>query len=210
MSDFRIVLASASPRRAELLAGLGLAVEAVPSGLEETAVDGERPEQMVARLAAEKGRHVGATLRDRNGLVAVLAADTAVVLDEHVLGKPRDRAEAESMLRILSGRTHRVVTGVWLGRSDDGRSAAAVEVTRVRFRSLDRATLEWYVGTGEPLDKAGAYGIQGLGVFLTESVSGSWTNVVGLPLERLPALFGEIGLDLLGATRSARRNVSPR
>jgi septum formation protein len=126
-----------------------------------------------------------------------MAADTAVVLEELVLGKPADNTEAAGMLFRLSGRVHQVVTGVFLLRTDDGRSARAVESTGVRFRTLSRPLIDWYVSTGEPLDKAGAYGIQGRGVLLTAGVEGSWTNVVGLPLERLPGLFSQIGFDLL-------------
>jgi len=210
MTGLRLVLASESPRRASLLDGVGLEVERVPSGLDEKFVEGEAPEDMVARLASAKGRHVALSLGREAGSAVVLAADTAVVLDGTVLGKPSNPASAGSMLRMLSGRTHRVLTGVFVMRTDDARSAAATEVTRVTFRTLDAATVRWYLGTGEPMDKAGAYGIQGFGAFLTRSIEGSWSNVVGLPLERLPALFAEVGLDLLGCSRSDSGAVTPR
>jgi septum formation protein len=170
--------------------------EIVPSGLGEEKRDGESPRRTVARLARAKGMHVVDTLGDADGATVVLAADTAVVLGSTILGKPETGTEAVEMLRLLSGRTHEVYTGIHLHRTDLPADASTVEVTRVRFRELDEATIRWYVDTGEPLDKAGAYGIQGRGVFLTSHIEGSWSNVVGLPLERLPGLFREIGLSL--------------
>jgi septum formation protein len=166
--------------------------------LPEAAIAGESPEDHVRRLAgakAEWGRR-----RDPDALV--LAADTAVVLDSsagpELLGKPAGREEARRMLRRLSGREHRVLTGLAL-RGPGGASAEDVRSTRVRFARLDEATIEWYVRTGEPLDKAGAYGLQGCAAVLIEEIRGSWSNVVGLPLDALPALFARAGYDLLGA-----------
>jgi septum formation protein len=126
----------------------------------------------------------------------VLAADTEVVLDGRVLGKPADAAQASRMLRDLRGREHEVLTGVRLVRTDDGRAAGGVEVTRVRFGDCDDVLIEAYVRTGEPFDKAGAYAIQGRGVLLTAGIDGSWSNVVGLPVERLPGWFAAIGVAL--------------
>lgn len=153
---------------------------------------------MVARLAEAKGEQVAGGLGRCSSPTVVLAADTAVVLGDTVLGKPADDAEAAEMLRTLSGMKHFVFTGLHLVRADDNRRAGAVESTRVGFRKLDERFIRWYVSTGEPRDKAGAYGIQDRGVLLTTEIVGSWTNVVGLPLERLPGLFREIGLDLTG------------
>src|SRR6185369_11903005 len=122
-----------------------------------------------------------------------LGADTVVVLDGEILGKPADAAGAERMLRALSGREHRVLSGVCVLRADGGREAAGVAATLVRFRAYGGDTVRWYVGTGEPMDKAGAYGIQGKGALLVASIDGSWSNVVGLPLEILPGLLESIG-----------------
>lgn len=148
------------------------------------------------RLAAAKARSVASRLESQGLVALVLAADTLVALDGVMLGKPRDDADAARMLQALSGRTHDVHTGVFLLRTDDGRSAASAVCTRVRFRTYDSDTVRWYVATGEPADKAGAYNIHGPGVFLSEAIEGSWTNVVGLPLEKLPQMFLEIGVDL--------------
>ncbi len=192
-----IVLASASPRRLELLRALGLRVTPRPSGLPEPADGGAPPEELVVRLAELKGRHVTGLLREEGRRALVLGADTEVVLDDTTLGKPRDPADAAAMLRRLAGRDHEVLTGVYLARTDDARETSAVSRTRVRFRDYDERTIKAYVRSGEPLDKAGAYGIQGRGVLLTERIEGSWSNVVGLPLELLPELFRHVGVDLL-------------
>lgn len=193
----RVVLASASPRRAELLRAIGLAPVVAPSGVDEDPLTGETPAAHVARLAARKGL----TVRER--LVAagepaalVLAADTVVALGDRLLGKPSDAADAEAMLLALRGRTHHVWTAVWLARSDDPRTAGGVERTAVRFHEYDRQAIRRYVETGEPLDKAGAYAIQGGGAEFAAQVDGSWSNVVGLPLERLPAWLAELDLTL--------------
>ncbi len=189
-----LILASASPRRLELLRGAGLDPRVVVPRVDETVRPGEAPEARVARLAIEKVHAVELDLAAQAQLAVVLGADTEVVLDGRPLGKPRDAVEAAAMLRALRGRVHEVLTGVHLLRRDEQRSATAVAVTRVRFRSFDDATLAAYVATGEPLDKAGAYGIQGHGASLVESVDGSWSNVVGLPVEQLPAWLERIGL----------------
>jgi septum formation protein len=197
----RVILASASPRRLDLLRAIGLSPEIRPSGVEETDLPGERPEQLVRRLAEAKGRDTASRIGDGEPPSLVLSADTAVVVDDRALGKPADEREARSMLDSLRGRAHEVITGVFLMRTDDGRSTCDAETTRVWFRHFDERTVTDYVATGEPMDKAGAYGIQGRGGALVERVRGSWTNVVGLPLERLPEWAGRIGLDLsrLGA-----------
>src|SRR5262245_22025141 len=189
----RLVLASASPRRRELLSGLGLDFEVRPVDLDETPLPGEEPRPYVLRLAREK-----AAARAAPGEL-VLAADTIVVLDGELLGKPRDPEDARRMLAKIAGREHTVFTGIALEEPGDGgdggdgrdagRRAAAIEESRVRMASLSAAEIGWYVGTGEPLDKAGSYAVQGLGALLVEAVSGNYTNVVGLPLPATRRLF---------------------
>jgi septum formation protein len=172
------VLASASPRRREILGNLGLTFEVQPADIEETRAPGEPPAVYVARLAREKAEAVA---RARLTEAAVLAADTTVVIDEHVLEKPRDRADSERMLRMLRGRTHQVHTGVCLLLWPERTLAQLTVTTQVRFRDFDYATLRGYVASGEGLDKAGSYGIQALGQALVSEIHGSYTNVVGLP-----------------------------
>jgi septum formation protein len=188
------VLASSSPRRRTLLRQIGVEPDVRPAGLAEDLRPGEEPRDHVRRLAEAKGRSVAPGLAaSPAGLI--LSADTVVVIDGHLLGKPADPEEATGMLRRLSGRTHDVLTAMWLARTDDARCTSWVESTRVRFRSCPEALVRWYVATGEPFDKAGAYGIQGRGALLVDGIEGSWTNVVGLPVERLPDLLDEIGVD---------------
>jgi septum formation protein len=194
-----LLLASASPRRLSLLLALGCDVRAKPAQISEEARPRESPGAYVLRLAEEKARACATGVEGLPASGLVLGADTVVVLDGAVLGKPKDASDARRMLRLLSGREHEVVTGVCLLRLDDGRAARGATVTRVRFRPYDDATIDWYVGTGEPMDKAGAYGIQGKGVMLSDGIEGSWSNVVGLPLECLPGLCREVGLDFLRA-----------
>jgi len=198
MSDqpSRLVLASASPRRQALLRRLGLSPEVLPSDLPEQALPGESPRATVTRLAEAKGRHVLARLGDSAPACVVLAADTAVVLDGQVLGKPSDGADSTRMLRALSGRTHEVLTAVFLVRTDDDRALCEVERSRVRFREYDERTIAEYVASGEGGDKAGGYGIQGRGARLAAAVEGSLSNVVGLPIERLADWLARIGVDL--------------
>jgi septum formation protein len=189
----------------DLLRGLGFSPAVVPARLHERNHPGESPREMVLRLATAKANLVARDLLAHSACYVVLAADTAVVIDGRVLGKPRDTAEAAEMLRLLRGRTHEVLTGVCLVRTDDGRSVAEVETTRVRFGNYDEDVIRTYVETGEPMDKAGAYAIQSGGSRLAEAVDGSWSNVVGLPLERLPDWLGRIDVDLddLGARTKA-------
>ena len=196
MGRFDLVLASASPRRLELLRGLGLSPLVRPPRIDERERRGEAMQQCVLRLAREKGRAVVRTL-DRSARPAVvLAADTVVALEGRALGKPRDADDARAMLAALSGRDHEVWTGVFLHRTDDASEASGADTTRVFFRRYDEDTIRRYVDTGEPLDKAGAYGIQGGGAKFAERLEGSWSNVVGLPLERLPGWLAELGLSL--------------
>lgn len=185
-----IVLASGSPRRLELLQRMGIEPLVQVADVDEAPLAGEAPAQTVARLAGAKARAVEAPPG-----ALVLAADTEVVLDGTVLGKPVGAREAAAMLRALSGRAHRVLTGVHV-RVDE-REAAAVEETVVRFRALGDDEIEAYVATAEPYDKAGGYGIQDAGGMFVERIEGSDTNVVGLPLATVVRLADEVGVTLL-------------
>ncbi|HZA50651.1 MAG TPA: Maf family protein [Myxococcaceae bacterium] len=171
-----LVLASGSPRRRELLERLGFQLEIVPPEVDESPREGEDPRDYVLRLAREKAERVST----RREAWLVLAADTSVVLGAEILGKPRDGAEAAAMLARLSGRDHRVLTGV--ATAVAGSAEAVAVETRVHFRSLTEEEIRWYVESGEPLDKAGAYAIQGLGATFVRAIEGSVSNVVGLPL----------------------------
>lgn len=192
----RLILASRSPRRLRLLREIGVEPLVRPAGIDESPRDGERPLALVRRLAEAKGRGVLAALSPPLDDLAVVAADTAVVLGDRALGQPRDDAEAIRMLRSLSDREHTVLTGLFLCRGDDGRSRLAAAATRVRFHPLDAATIRAYVATGEPRGKAGAYAIQGRGGELVRGVTGSWSNVVGLPLELLGRCLDELAIDV--------------
>lgn len=172
----RLVLASASPRRKEILETLGLRFDVCPSDADEVAREGEAPAALVRRLAEEKAREVAG--REHGW---VLGADTVVVVDGEVLTKPSDDRVAASMLERLGGRWHEVVTGVAVIGEADSRATAIAVTTRVCFRALDRARVRRYVATGEGRDKAGAYAVQGLGSGLVSRIEGSYTNVVGLP-----------------------------
>ena len=178
----RIILASGSPRRAELLRAAGIELDVMPSNADETAHPGETPEAYVRRVAEAKAT---AVLRRANGR-PVLAADTVVVVDDVILGKPVDRDDAKRMLRMLSGRAHEVITGVTLlsdGVPGKARSALTrVERTVVEFGTLSEEDIAWYVDTGEPDDKAGAYAIQGYASRFITRIAGSYSNVVGLPV----------------------------
>jgi septum formation protein len=191
------VLASGSPRRAELLARLGLSPAVRPTDVDETPRPSERADDLVVRLAAAKAA-ASAALGDGRDEV-VLAADTEVTLDGQVLGKPLDRDDAGRMLRQLAGRTHEVVTGIAVVR---GPVSAVTRVsTQVTFRDLSDDEVAWYLATGEPDDKAGAYGLQGAGAVLVSRVDGSDTNVIGLPLAETVDLLRDVGLEVLAPSR---------
>jgi septum formation protein len=182
----RLVLASASPRRSELLRSVGLDVDVIPADIDESVQPGELPADYVMRLSAEKA----AVVADRVGTdVIVVAADTTVDVDGEILEKPADHADARRMLGLLSGRTHLVHTGVTVLRSSGVGSegtgttnTAAVVETAVEFVELTPAMIDWYIASGEPFGKAGAYAIQGAGGALVRRLEGSVTNVIGLPL----------------------------
>ena len=171
-----LVLASASPRRAEILRSLRIPFTARPVDIPEEPLPGETAEAAAARLSGEKA----AVAARRDPEAWILAADTLVFLDGAILGKPRDDVDAATMLRRLSGREHGVVTSVHL-RHGDAAGRGVAEVSRVRFAPLDEDEIAWYVATGEPRDKAGAYGVQGLGARFIDEIHGSFTNVMGLP-----------------------------
>jgi septum formation protein len=172
----RLILASSSARRAELLRAAGIAFEIVPAEIDERPLAGETPAAHVERLAREKAGAVA----PQHPRAEILAADTTVVIDGLMLGKPADDTEARAMLTRLSGRTHEVLTGVALIR--DGHLASAVDTTSVRFVPMSDADIDWYVASGEPWGKAGAYGIQGLASRFVDRIEGSYSNVVGLPM----------------------------
>ena len=178
-----LVLASASPRRRELLTQAGYSFEVRPAHIPEDPYEGEDPVAYVTRLAREKAeavfRELSATGNADHSLV-VLGADTTVTLDNHILGKPEDAADAARMLRLLSGRSHHVITGVAVVTADGAEVAA--EVTAVRFLTMSDEEIAAYVANGEPMDKAGAYGIQGFAARWIPRVEGCYFNVVGLPL----------------------------
>lgn len=187
----QLVLASASPRRRDLLAGLQLDFEVRSAEIDESALTDELPEDHVLRLARAKAQAVAWPGE------LVLAADTVVVLEGRILGKPADPAEAHQMLSSLTGREHDVYTGVALFEPDRDTLVSATDRSEVRIAALDKDEISWYVSTGEPLDKAGSYAIQGLGALFVEKVVGNYTNVVGLPLPLTRSLFRQLSYDIL-------------
>ena len=187
MKPRELILASASPRRRELLTGLGITYAVLAASIDETPHPGEPPESYVRRLAEEKASAIAVSQPGK----LVLGADTAVVLDGEILGKPEHPGIARQMLARLSGETHSVLTGVAL--SGVWRESLVVE-TRVEFRALGNDEIDWYVRTGEPLDKAGGYAIQGGGGFLVRSIQGSVSNVVGLPLAETLEILARSGM----------------
>jgi septum formation protein len=190
-----LVLASASPRRLDLLRSVGLDPEVRPADLDESVIEGEEPAEYVVRLAEAKA---AAVVRSDDDVI--IAADTSVVIDDAILGKPADAVEARAMLRALSGRVHRVVSGVVVrpGVDDPDRHRSTVVVTEVEFLVLEPALVDWYVATGEPFDKAGGYALQGAGGVLVRRLDGSASNVIGLPLAETLDLLRRI---IAGAVR---------
>ncbi len=186
MPPRRVILASASPRRARILESLGLTFDVRPADVDESLLPGESPGAAVRRLARTKA--IGVGLRPGE---CVIAADTVVVLGSRIMGKPLDRAEARAMLRELSGRTHTVTTGVAVAWGP--RLAIVVDVTEVRFRKMDETEIRKYVRTGEPLDKAGAYHVEGGGAAFIEAIHGSPSNVAGLSVTTARRLLKRAG-----------------
>jgi len=188
-----IYLASQSPRRRELLRQIGIDFELLPVAVDETPLAGESPEACVQRLALEKAR-TGRGGLPADNILPVMGADTIVVAGELLLGKPADRAAAVAMLQLLSGSTHRVITAVALAGDHE---ASRMNINEVTFRTLTRRECEAYWETGEPRDKAGAYAIQGLAAMFITRLEGSYSGVMGLPLQETAALLQEFGISLL-------------
>ena len=189
----RVILASASPRRRELLASIGIAFDIEPSNIPEVRGEGESPEEYVARLSREKAHAIAARRPDR----WVIAADTTVLLGDLLLEKPEDADDARRMLAAIAGKTHIVYTGVTLEHHGRDYRETRVAESEVRMLPLSPEDIAWYVRTGEPLDKAGAYAVQGIGALFIEGIHGSYTNVVGLPLATLFQMLRRAGLDPL-------------
>jgi septum formation protein len=187
----RVVLASSSPRRRELLSMIGITHEVMPADIDERYLPGEAPPAHAERLAREKAAAVAPGAAG----ALIIAADTIVVIDDEVLGKPRDRHEAARMLGRLSGRSHTVHTAVAVRYGS--REASGVESPGVTFRTLDAERIAAYIATGEPMDKAGAYGIQGFGATLVSRIDGDYFAVMGLPLQRTIALAESLGVSYL-------------
>jgi septum formation protein len=190
-----LILASASPRRRDLLAACSIPFEIVPSMIDEHPLPDESPSAYVRRLALAKAESVAQDHPD----AVVLGADTTVTIDGLILAKPESHDEARQMLHRLCGREHEILTGVAVVAGETAgcvgdRSAQAMVASRVLMRRFTAATVEWYIATGEPMDKAGAYAVQGLGGALVEWVKGSYTNVVGLPLGETLALLRRFGI----------------
>jgi septum formation protein len=183
----RIVLASASPRRRELLAAAGVSCAVDPADVDESPQPGESPATCVERVARAKAEAVAR----RHPGAAIIAADTTVIVDGEMLGKPVDAADAARMLRQLAGRHHEVWSGVAVAA--DGETAYELIRTQVWMNALSQAEIDWYVSSGEPLDKAGAYAIQGLASRFIPRIEGSWSNVVGLPVATVLQLLRALG-----------------
>lgn len=189
----RFILASSSPRRRELLTSIGIPFDVLPSNVPEEHQPGEAPEEYVARLSRDKAHAIAA----KNPSQWVIAADTTVLLGDQLLEKPLDPADAARMLSLIAGKTHTVYTGVTLQRLDQQYCETRVAESEVRMLPLSPRDIEWYVATGEPLDKAGAYAVQGIGAMFIDSIHGSYTNVVGLPLATLFQMMRKVGIDPL-------------
>ncbi|WP_417513552.1 Maf family protein [Marinobacter sp.] len=197
-----IILASASPRRAELLEQIGVAFSVQPAHIDETPGMAEMPGDYVERLAREKALAIAASFP--HGLV--IGSDTSVVLDNVILGKPSDEREARTMLAELSARTHQVMTAIALMHG--GRCESRLVTTEVTFRRLQESEIAAYVATGEPMDKAGSYGIQGLGGIFVKELKGSYSAVVGLPLQETAAMLADAGCPVWKHWPSSRESQS--
>ena len=191
----KLILASQSPRRAELLKQMGLSFEVRPSNTEEVTEPGLTPHEEVVSLSLQKARAVYGSLTEE---AVVLSADTVVVLDDKILGKPRDEADAKKMLSALSGRSHFVLTGVTVMGPKGTQTHC--EKTQVTFRTLSEKEIDAYIATSEPMDKAGAYGIQGLGGLFVSHLAGDYFNVVGLPVCAAGQMLRSAGIPVLEET----------
>ena len=189
----KIILASSSPRRIELLKSLGLKFKVIPADIEEKFDRNLSPVQIACKLAEEKAEVIKQKIKDSSAII--IAGDTIVVLGKKILGKPRTKKEAEQMLSLLSGKTHIVVTGLCVIQ---GKKKVVSHVsTKVRFHKSNKSIIRGYVNSGEPMDKAGAYAIQGKGVILVEKIQGDYFNVIGLPLLKLSEMLQEFGIKVL-------------
>ena len=195
------ILASQSPRRRELLTSIGLAFDVIPSDVPEIHQLGESPEEYVARLSRDKAEVVAASHPD----AWIIAADTTVLLGDQLLEKPVDANDAKRMLGLIAGKTHIVYSGVTLQNATSDWRETRVAESEVRMLPLDEREIAWYVATGEPLDKAGAYAVQGIGGMFIDSIHGSYTNVVGLPLALLFEMLRRAGIDLVQELGIGRR-----
>lgn len=195
MTKPKIILASASPRRTQLLQGLKLDFITHPSNVSEDVSEPVEPHRFVELLAQRKAQNIAEQYKDENALV--IGADTVVVLDGRILGKPKDEADAKQMLTALSGRVHTVYTGLCLIKSQSGQLKLGHSSTEVQMRTLDDVDIQKYIQTGEPMDKAGSYAIQGFGLTLVTSIHGDYFTVVGLPLALLSDYLKEFGLEVL-------------
>lgn len=185
-----LVLGSASPRRADLLRQIGLSFDVVASDVDETLLPGENPSTYCKRMAYIKARDVAGRCEGR----VIIGADTAVVIDDGILGKPTDESEARFMLMKLSGRTHTVITGVSVLERLTGECDTFCVTSHVSFRTIDSDEIDRYIRTGEPIDKAGAYAIQGIGAVFVRSISGSYSNIMGLPLYETALALARFGI----------------
>jgi septum formation protein len=188
VTEVHVVLASASPRRRDLLDLIGIRHTVSPADVDESLRVGELPEAYVERLAREKAETLAASHADS----LIIGADTTVVIDDLVLAKPQDAGDAERMLGMLSGRSHTVMTAVAVNHQ--GKTVSGVEIVDVTFRALSEDEIRNYVATGEPMDKAGSYGIQGYGATIVRRIDGDYFAVMGLSLVKLVALMGEVGV----------------
>ena len=201
----KLILASASPRRAEILRNAGIQFEIRKTDVDESRIVGELPGDYVRRLALAKALSAATEYRDPVDETLILGADTVVVVDADILGKPASQDDARSMLRRLSGRIHEVHTGLALLRKPGTMQRVVEEITRVHFASLSEREIEDYIATGEPFDKAGAYGIQGIGGRYVTRIEGCYFNVMGLPLAQLWSLLCEVGWgNSIGTQRVAK------
>ncbi|MBI5047731.1 MAG: septum formation protein Maf [Deltaproteobacteria bacterium] len=189
-NEKRITLASSSPRRKALLEEIGLSFDICHSNIDENIKNGEVPEKHCLRLAEEKAKEAAKNVKSG----WILGADTIVLIDNRILGKPSGIKEARDMLNLLRGRHHKVVTAFCLLNASTGKNIKRVVESMVKIKNLSDKEIEDYLSTGEPLDKAGAYAAQGIGNFMIEKIEGSYTNVVGLPMEELKQVLEEIGI----------------
>jgi len=189
----KLVLASSSPRREEILNQLKLNFTIVPSKINEESYNHQTAEELVQKLSVDKAKSVAELVED----ALIIAADTVVVCDDKIIGKPADQEEAKEQLQFLQGREHRVITGLAVYSSDTGESYVAYSSTDVKMLEIGTERIEKYISTGEPMDKAGSYGIQGIGGLFIESINGSYYSVVGLPIHQLAEMLDKFDYSIL-------------